>query len=129
MNQKKIRLRLAAAFLILTLGAKAQRTDSTSTPEARATALTEKMKTQLALTDDQVPQVQAINLKYVEKNQEILAGTEGRFAKFRAFKSSQKAKDKELKAILDKDQYKKYEAMKEQMKNQVRQQYQNKGAS
>ncbi|HEY4209827.1 MAG TPA: hypothetical protein VGM31_23540 [Puia sp.] len=78
MNRKKIGIFLAAALLVLSVGAKAQSTDSTRTPEGRATAYTEKMKTQLALTEDQVPQVQAINLKYAQKNQEIWTGTGGR---------------------------------------------------
>jgi len=125
MNRKKIRLFFAAALFVITMGAKAQSADSSKTPEGRATALTEKMKTQLSLTDDQVPQVQAINLKYAQKNQEIWTGTGGRFAKFRALKSSQKDKDKEIKAVLDKDQYKKYAAMKEEMKDKAREEYKN----
>ena len=123
MKQKKIRLFLAAALLVLTVGAKAQTADSARTPENRAAALTEKMKTQLPLTADQVPQIQAINLKYAQKNQEILTGTEGRFAKLRALKSSFKEKDKEMKAVLNDDQYQKYEAIKEEIKEKARQNY------
>jgi hypothetical protein len=123
MDQKKIRLFFAAALLVLTLGAKAQSADSTRTPEGRAAALTEKMKTQLTLTDDQVPQVQAINLKYARKNQEIWTGAGGRFAKFKSLKSSQKDKDGEIKAVLNKDQYKKYKAMQEEMKDKARAEY------
>ena len=123
MNRKTIRLCFTAAILLLTVAARSQSTDSARTPEGRATALTEKMQTRLALTDEQVPQVQAINLKYVQKNQEIWAGSGGRFAKFKALKSSQKDKDREMKKLLDKDQYKKYEAMKEEMKEKAREQY------
>ncbi|HVU54814.1 MAG TPA: hypothetical protein VHD83_07155 [Puia sp.] len=123
MNSKKIRIFFAAALVMFTLGAKAQSADSTKTPEGRATALTEKMKTALSLTDDQTPQVQAINLKYAQKNQEIWTGSGGKFAKFRALKSSQKDKDKEMKGVLNKDQYKQYEAMKEEMKNKAREEY------
>jgi hypothetical protein len=122
--QMKIKLAFAAALIVLSIGAKAQSAaDSARTPEGRAAALTEKMRTQLPLTDDQVPQVQAINLKYAQKNQQIWAGGGGRFAKFRELKSSQKDKDKELKAILDKDQYKKYEAMQQEMKDKAREAY------
>ncbi|HEY4111958.1 hypothetical protein [Puia sp.] len=119
----KIRLTLAAVLLVLALGTKAQPADSTRTSQGRAAALTEKMKTELSLTDDQYPQVQAINQKYVQRNQEIWTGADGRFAKFKALKSSQKDKDKEMKAILDKDQYKKYETMKEEMKAKAREEY------
>jgi len=120
MKAKKLTLLLSIALALMTIGADAQSMDSTRTPEARAAALTEKMKTRLTLTDDQVPQVQAINLKYAQKNQEIWTEGGGRFAKFRALKSSQKDKDKELKAVLDKDQYKKYEEMREEAREKAR---------
>ena len=82
--------------------------------------MTEKMKTRLSLTDDQTPQVQAINLRYSQKNEEIFKGSQGKFAKFRSLQSSQKSKNKEMKVLLDKDQYKKYEEMVEEMKEQFR---------
>ena len=115
----------AVRVLVIAVGVKAQSADSARTPEGRAAALTEKMQTKLALTGDQVPQVQAINLKYAQKNQQILTGSDGRFAKFRALKSSGKDKDKELKAVLDKDQYKKYQAMQQEMKDKAREAYRN----
>lgn len=123
MKRKKIRLFLVSLVLVFAIGAKAQSTDSTRTPESRATALTEKMKTQLSLTDEQTPQVQAINLKYAQKNREIWTGGGGKFAKFRALKSSQKDKDKAMKGVLNKDQYKQYKAMQEEMKNKAREEY------
>lgn len=127
MTTVKIRAGLAASFLVLSVMVKAQSADSTKpvdkSAEGKAAALTEKMKTQLALTDDQYPQVQAINLKYVQKNQAIFAGTEGRMAKFRSLQSSQKDKSKEMKAILTKDQYKKYEEMMDEMKQKAREEY------
>jgi hypothetical protein len=121
----RITLTFMAVLLAVSIGTKAQSADSAHTAESRATALTEKMKTQLSLTDDQVPQVQTINLKYAQKNQEIWAGTGGRFAKFKALKSSQKDKSKELKAVLDKDQYKKYEVMQQEMKDKAREEINN----
>jgi len=117
---------IATAILFLSETAKAQSTDSTRTPEGRASALTEKMKTELSLTATQYPQVQAINLKYAQKNEDILEGAEGKFAKFKSLKSSRKDKSKEMKAVLDKGQYKKYEEMVESAKNKARQQYKDK---
>ncbi|HMI60152.1 MAG TPA: hypothetical protein VK518_04570 [Puia sp.] len=114
---------IAVITLVSSVTAKAQTTDSTRTAEGRASALTEKMKTDLSLTDAEYPQVQAINLKYAQKNEEIFKGSEGKFAKFKSLKSSQKEKNKEMKAVLDKDQYKKYEAMTEEMKAKAREQY------
>lgn len=125
MKQKKIHLFLATALLSLTLGVKAQTTDSTRTPEGRAVELTKRMQATLTLTDDQVQKVQTINLKYAQKNQQIWAGADGRFAKVRALRSSQKDKDREMKTVLDKDQYKKYEKMQQEMKDKAREEYRN----
>lgn len=121
----RITLAFMAVLLAVSIGSKAQSADSTRTTEGRAAALTEKMKTELSLTDDQLPQVRAINLKYAQQNQQIWTGTGGRFAKFKALKSSQKDKNKEMKAVLDKDQYKKYETMQQEMKDKARQEYNN----
>jgi hypothetical protein len=104
-------------------GQTARSTDSTRTPEGRAAALTEKMKKELSLTDDQYPSVQALNLKYAQQNERIFKGSDGKFAKYKALKSSQKDKSKEMKAALTSDQYKKYEAMVEEMKSKAREQY------
>jgi len=120
---------LAASLFVGTVAARAQSTDSTRTAEGRANQLTEKMKTELTLTDEQYPKVQAINLKYAQKNEAIFQGTGARFAKFRSLKSSQKDKSKEMKAVLTSDQYKKYQQMVEEMKNKARQQYQGRGQS
>jgi len=118
-----IHLFLTTFLVVLTVGVKAQTADSTRTPEGRAAALTEKMQATLPLRDDQVSSVQAINLKYAQKNQQIWSGTDGRWAKFRALKSSQKEKDKEMKAVLDKDQYKKYQQMQQEMRDKAREEY------
>jgi hypothetical protein len=118
-------LLIAGTTLLSSVIAKAQTADSTRTAEGRASALTEKMKTELSLTATQYPQVQAINLKYAQKNEEIFKGSEGKFAKFKALKASQKGKSREMKAVLDKDQFSKYEEMMEEMKNKAKEGYKN----
>lgn len=133
-RQTDLRILFAFAFMGLsilfsTLPANAQSSDSTGTPEARAAALTEKMKLQLPLTAAQYPKVQAINLKYAQKNEAIFKGTEGKFAKFRSMKSSQNEKSKEMKALLSKDQYKKYAEMMEEMKSKAMEQYKSRRGS
>ena len=114
---------IAVNSLVFVVSAKAQSTDSTNTAEGRAAALSAKMKTDLSLTDTQYPQIQAINLKYAQKNEDIFKGSEGRFAKFKSLKSSQKEKSKEKKAVLTSDQYTKYKEMMEEMKSKAKEQY------
>ena len=122
-NSFNLKFLFTVLFITGTMLAKAQSADSTRTAEGRASALTEKMKTELSLTEVEYPQVQAINLKYAQKNEEIFKGSEGKFAKFKALKASQKDKSKEMKALLDKDQFKKYEEMMEEMKNKAKEGY------
>jgi hypothetical protein len=133
MRTSSFQLRAALAIAFITLATmlsatsvKAQTAgspvtaDSTRTAEGRAAALTEKMKTELSLTADQYPSVQALNLKYAQKNEQIFKGSDGKFAKYKALKASQKDKNKEMKAILTSDQYKKYEEMVKQMTEELK---------
>lgn len=59
------RLLIGAMALVLSLGSFAQ-AKSDLTPQERAESLTEKMKTQLELTDAQVQQVAPLNLKMAQ---------------------------------------------------------------
>ena len=125
---------LLASLALLFLSARAfAQTDSTGvdslrTPEGRAAVFTAKMKTQLSLTDDQYPKVQALNLEYARKNDAIMKGEGGRTAKFQDLRSSRKEKDKAMKKILTHDQYTQYEQMEEDMKNKMMERYRSRKA-
>lgn len=54
---------VALAFMMFTLSSFAQDSTKKLTPEAKATKITEKMKTALNLTDEQYTQIYALNLK------------------------------------------------------------------
>jgi len=84
--------------------------------EERAKKMTEKMKTQLNLTDEQMPKVEEINLRTAQSTDAATqaAGTkEERMAKVKA---AQEQRDKDLKDVLNPDQWKKYEQVKNEMK-------------
>jgi len=91
-----------------------------STPEERANKLTEWMKTNLQLNDEQVKQAQTINLKYANKNQELQTGSMSRKEKMQILKENDKAKDAELKNLFTADQYKNYRAKKEEIRKQMK---------
>ena len=93
---------------------------TSSTPEERATKLTEWMKTNLQLNGDQVTQVQTINLKYANKNQELQTQSLSRKQKMQILKDNDKAKDAELKKVLTADQYNNYQAKKEEIRKQMK---------
>ncbi len=86
-----------------------------TTPEQRAKMQTEWMTSKLALNTKQVDQVSALNLQYARKNDPILKSNESKLSKFKKLKALQKEKSNALSQILDAGQYKKYEEIKDQM--------------
>lgn len=93
---------------------------TSSTPEERAGKLTEWMKTNLQLNDDQVTQVQNINLKYANKTQGLQTQSMPRKEKLQALKNNDKAKDAELKNVFTADQYNTYRAKKDEIRKQMK---------
>ena len=93
---------------------------TSSTPEERASKLTEWMKTNLQLNDDQVTQVQNINLKYANKTQGLQTQSMSRNEKMQTLKANDKAKDAELKNIFTTDQYNTYQAKKDEVRKQMK---------
>ena len=85
------------------------------TPEQRAKMQTEWMTTKLALNTSQIQQVSALNLQYAQKNEPIIQSNEGKRSKFKKLKALQKEKSNALSQILDAAQYKKYQEIKDQM--------------
>ena len=70
-----------------------------TTPAERAKAQTAMMKAKLGLSEDQVAKVGALNLKYAEKMDPIIKGTEGPFMKARDAKNVEQEKEDELKTL------------------------------
>ncbi|WP_295654765.1 hypothetical protein [uncultured Mucilaginibacter sp.] len=103
----------------------------TSTPEQRTNLQTKMMTSKLNLDTVTSQKVYAINLKANQKLDPLLKGdaSGGRFAKLRQMKSIEDDKDKELKKVLNPDQYKQYEAMKEEMKEKMKEKMQEKKAA
>jgi hypothetical protein len=90
------------------------------TPEERATKITEWMKTNLQLNNDQATQVQTINLKYANKTQELQTHSMSRKQKMQTLKDNDKAKDAELKNVLTTGQYNGYQAKKDEIRKQMK---------
>ena len=112
---------LCTMMLIGCLGIRAQQ-KTAATPEERANKVTEWMKTNLQLNDGQVSQVKEINLKYANKTQGLKDNTTlTRRQKLQVLSDNGKAKDKELKNVFTDDQYKTYQAKKNEIKKQLKQ--------
>jgi hypothetical protein len=93
---------------------------TSATPEERATKITEWMKSNLKLNDDQVTKAQTINLKYANKNQGLQTQAMSRKQKMQELKDNDKAKDAELKDVLTTDQYNTYQAKKDEIRKQMK---------
>ena len=87
-----------------------------TTPEQRAKAQTELMKVKLDLKADQTPKVADLNLKYAKKMQPVIDGSAGPFMKMRQVKEINQEKEAELKEILSPEQFDKFLASKEEMR-------------
>jgi len=90
-----------------------------TTPDQRAELQTSMMKTKLSLTDQQLPEVQKINLDTATQMQPVIAGSDGPLIKMRKAKTIEAQRDSELQKVLTPDQYKQWQAEKEQMKQQI----------
>ena len=108
---------IAALLICMFTFARAQEGQMPS-PEARASKMTEWMKTNLNLTADQVSKVQDLNLKYAVKMDSLKNGSQGQDKQniYDEMKSEGEAKDAEMKSILTADQYKNYQEKKQEMK-------------
>jgi hypothetical protein len=95
-----------------------------TTPAERAKAQTTMMKAKLGLTDEQVEKVGALNLKYAEKMDPIIKGTEGPFMKARDARNVEQEKEDELKTLLSPDQFQKFQAAKDEMREKLMDQIQ-----
>lgn len=85
------------------------------TPEEVAKDQTEKMIKDLSLTKEQVPVVLKINIYYAEEMAQLRRKANGDRETMReAMMNLGNRKSKEMKAVLTKKQYRKYESMQEQ---------------
>ena len=110
---------VAALSLLIVVTASAQNEMEklkSSTPEERARLQTEMMKTKLGLTTDQTPKVAAINQKYAQRMEPIIKGQEGPLMRLRQMREVGQAKEAELKGVLSPEQFQKYLAEKQAMR-------------
>jgi hypothetical protein len=120
---KRAGVMLALSFVIMQ--ASAQKDSTAYSPETRAKSITDKMKTELTLSDDQYNKVYDINLKYAQKNTEALKEEGTRLAKLKTMKADNAEKSKELKAVLTEEQFEKYKSMRKEAKTGMKQKYKN----
>ena len=90
-------------------------------PEERAEKQTAMMKEFLDLTDEQLPKVEEINLKFAKSNEELREKHRGnREAIIAAFRESEQLKEEALAQALTEEQLGKLREKKEEMRSQRR---------
>jgi hypothetical protein len=114
-------VRNSLLVFLLTTFFSAQAQQQSADAEAWANKLNDWMKKNLTLTDEQLPRVQEINLKYANKLYALKRNTIPRRQKLEMLKDNDVAKDEELKKVLTTDQFKTYQARKEEIKKQMKQ--------
>lgn len=87
-----------------------------TTPEQRAKVLTEVMKLKLGLSPAEEEKIAALNLKYAQRMQPVIDGGEGVFKEMREIRDINGEKEAELKKTLSPDQFTKYMASKDEIK-------------
>jgi len=117
-NRMRMKSSLAVILLLLSLQPLAQ----TKIPDAadRSASLTDWMTTNLKLTDEQVPKVQDINVKYANMVDALRNSSQGKKQKMATLKNYDASKDKELKEVLTDDQFQTYLAKKDEMKKKFK---------
>ncbi|RKD92044.1 hypothetical protein [Mangrovibacterium diazotrophicum] len=116
---KKLVLTLAVVIGLI-INCSAQQENGQRTPEERAAAQTEWMKENMALTTEQLSTVEALNLEYANKMEEVRA-IDGNLAKLKKARSITDEKDAKLKTVLNKEQFQQYEEMKKEMRAKAKQ--------
>jgi hypothetical protein len=98
-------------------------------PEERAQKLTEWMTKTLQLGDKQVESVQAINLKYANKTQELMGGSMSKPQIKRALRADGDARDRELKQVFTAQQFQDWLVKKEDAKKYIKEKMKAKNAA
>lgn len=129
MDMKKYMFAGSLIIALLTLSIVINAQQKMPAPEERAQKLTEWMKNNLQLDAKQVESVQAINLKYANKTQELMGGSMSKMQKKRALKADGDARDRELKQVLTAEQFQSWLTKKEDAKKFIKEKLKAKNAA
>jgi hypothetical protein len=116
------KITLIGAFMALMMLGNRSMAQSRLTPE-QMKEMKEKFndfKTKLNLSDDQAPKVKAIDSAYFEGITALKDPGGSRLSKFRKFKNLSTDRDKQMKEVLNKDQFAQYQKFKTEMKDEFK---------
>lgn len=121
-TKSSIHLAKSVAFALLlffSVAVQAQQADKTEA----ATRLTDKMKTELTLSEEQYPKVYEANLSFINKAAEAKAAGGGKISMLKKLKALDQERDGALKAVLTDAQFKSFEALKKENRSEMKKQF------
>ena len=107
------------ALLVLAIGATHVSAQSRMTEEVKVRY--QELKQKLNLTEDQSKKVDAINTTWYEGIADLKKSNEPKLAKRNKFKSLNNTRNKQMKDVLTKEQFKVYKAQQKEMKEEFKQ--------
>lgn len=108
-----------ALFMLVSVSSFSQEKMQHKTPEEKAKMLSDKMKTDLTLSDEQFQKVQTVNLDFATKTSALPKDGDKSAWKDK-MKSLDEDRSKSLKEILTPDQFSKYEKNRSEMKEKMK---------
>ena len=116
-------INIAVVLLFVTLTANQASAQSKMTEEQKkeAKARYQEYKEKLNLTDDQSGKVDAINTTWFEGISALKNSDDSKLAKYKKLKSLNADRDKQMKAVLTKEQFKIYKQQQEERKEAFKQ--------
>jgi methionine-rich copper-binding protein CopC len=106
-------------FMLVSVSSFAQEKMQHKTPEEKAKMMSDKMKTELTLSDEQYQKVQTINLDFANKTSAVPKDGD-KSAWMSKMKECNEARSKSLKEVLTPDQFTKYETIKKEMRGKIK---------
>jgi len=118
---KTINITTMLVLVMLVAANAAAQSKMTEEQKKEASARYQAYKEKLNLTEDQSKKVDAINTSWFEGIAEIKKSADPKMARYKKFKSLNAERDKKMKEVLTKEQFKIYKQQKQEMKDEFKQ--------
>lgn len=117
------KIALTTLVIVATLTNAQSQTRQSKLSEEQKQELKTKMeayKAKLNLSPEQETKVEEINMNYLEALAELKSEGGSKLSKYKKFKQASSDKDKQMKALLNKEQYEIYKQQQEEMKKEIK---------
>jgi len=118
--KKFIHFSISFALALLISATVLAQSKLTDEQNKEAKAKYQEYKQQLNLNEDQSKKVDVINTTYFQGIAELKTSDAPKLSKYRKFKSLSSERDKQMKDVLTKDQYKTYKEQQKEMKDEFK---------